>query len=212
MKKRFFIVAIVLISASCATPDKEQTTGSTDTLATGTPPAITVDSSQMVAPGDSVGLDSLNSVRAFDKTDSSTYYELQNYFKDQAIAIEPAEIQMVDSTCAILIYPTEEQLAQLRAENGDAFQTIASDNIYYHGMAIQMLDSINVETVTANARYINFEGGSPSQSWTLDIRKEGAPPWNLIFFHKTKEPEIVPFVDLSRQKIIEYFQIQKKAN
>ena len=204
-----FVLVLIFIF-SCASPDKEQGTAA-DTLAIDTT-MQSVDTAYAKAPVDTVAADTVMATRAFDKTDSSTYYELANYFKDIEVPVKPTEIQTVDSTCAILIYPTEEQLAELKTEYGDNFQTVASDNIYYHGMAIQMLDSINVETVTAKARYINFKGGNGSNAWTLDIRKEGAPPWNLIFFHRNKEPEIVPFVDLSKQKIVDYFQIQKKSN
>ena len=210
MNRISVLVFVVIFTFSCASPDKEQGSAA-DTLALDTV-MTTMDTAQVKAPIDTVTADTVMTTRAFDKTDSSTYYELVNYFKDLEVAVKPAEIQTVDSTCAILIYPTEEQLAELKTEYGDNFQTVASDNIYYHGMAIQMLDSINVETVTANARYINFKGRTGTQAWTLDIRKEGAPPWNLIFFHRNKKPEIVPFVDLSKQKIVDYFQIQETSD
>ncbi len=208
MNKPVLIVAIVLFSFSCSTTDREKgSDAATDTLAAiDTTQRSNSDTATAIA-ADTAQVDTVLTARAFDKTDSSTYYELQNYFKDLEIAVKPTEIQVVDSTCAVLIYPTEEQLAQLRTEYGDDFQMVASDNIYYHGMAIQMLDSINVETVTAKSRYINFKGQSADQSWTLDIRKDGAPPWNLIFYHRNKRPEIVPFVDLSKERIYDYFEI-----
>jgi hypothetical protein len=41
------------------------------------------------------------------------------------------------------------------------------------------------------------------------MRKEGAPAWNLIFFKTKKDPEIISITDLSKEKIMTYFD--KKA-
>jgi hypothetical protein len=143
---------------------------------------------------------------AFDKTNPHTYFILENYFPGTEVVVDAAELQLIDSTCAILVYPTDEQLAVLQQEYGDDFASVAEDNTYYHGLAIEMLDSIDIETDNAEKRIIQFKNAT--QTWTLDIRKEGAPAWNLIFFTEEKGPMIVPYVDLSHDRIKEYFGAQ----
>jgi hypothetical protein len=139
----------------------------------------------------------------FDKENPSTYFILDNYFPATDLTVDPADLQLIDSTCAVLIYPTDEQLTVLQKEYGDDYATVADDNSYYHGLAIEMLDSIDVETNNAEKRILQFK--NDSQTWTLDVRKEGAPAWNLIFFNKEKGPMIVPYIDLSHDRIKEYF-------
>lgn len=147
-------------------------------------------------------------ITTFDRNDPSSYLKLANYMHPLHLLPEPEEIQTVDSTCALLIYPSDEQLEALKKESGDDFRMIATDNTYYHGVAIEMLDAINVETIVAEARYIDFSDPKTKKLWRIDIRKEGAPAWNLIFFKEGHEPEIIPYADLSKEKIHEYFEIK----
>jgi hypothetical protein len=192
-----FLIPIFFIFSNCTGPEKE-TVAHADTLTIRFPnsPAKTIHS----AP------DSTRKQQVFTKTDSQSYYVLGNYFSNTAQKPYRSEVQVVDSTCAVLIYPTAEQLKALQEALGADFDLLIDDNTYYQGLAIEMLDSIDVETINAEKRFITFKG-EKSGTWTLDIRKQGAPAWNLIFFKASKEPRVVPMADLSHQKIIDYFEV-----
>ena len=83
------------------------------------------------------------------------------------------------------------------------FYTVADDNDWYHGTAIGLIDSLNVRKITASKRYIMLKGSH--KTWTLDVRKENSPSWNLIFFNTTKDPKVVSTVDLTIDQVKEYF-------
>ncbi|MFZ6013053.1 MAG: hypothetical protein ACOYXT_22110 [Bacteroidota bacterium] len=121
--------------------------------------------------------------------------------------ISPDDVQEIDSAAAIIIYPTDEQLRRMENEYGGDFSTIADDNSFYYSNAIGLLDSLKIKTLNAETPYLKLVGDD-DQIWFLDIRQEGAPEWNLIFFHPQKKPEIVSVVDLTREKVAKYFEVQ----
>ncbi len=201
---------------SCDNPRKNEQVGTTakDAVSQTSPTSPGKDTTTPTQATESV-VDTLTTASpepepAFDESDPLSYLNLDNYIQPVSVPLESDVIQEVDSTCALLVYPTDAQLEELKNKNGENFQSIAMDNTYYHGLAIEMLDSINVETITAETRLIRFLDKKGQRTWTIDIRKKGAPAWNLIFFREGKAPEIVPYADLSHDKIYEYFEIKRK--
>jgi hypothetical protein len=203
MKKNplLFIVTF-FIFYSCTGPEKE-TVNVPDSLTLQSPPV----QAKITTVADTVTPDAALPQNVFVRTDSQTFFVLRNYFSSSTEKPVRSQVQVIDSTCAILIYPTPDQLKGLQEEFGAGFDQVLDDNTYYQGLAIEMLDSIDVETINAEKRFITFKG-TGSGTWTLDIRKQGAPAWNLIFFNDSKEPLIVPMSDLSHRKIIEYFDVK----
>jgi hypothetical protein len=129
-------------------------------------------------------------------------YDVKNY-----ITVDPDEskTETIDFDCAVLIYPTDEQIEEMKRQMGEEdFYIVADDNNSYQGIAISLLDSLNIKMVTAKDRYLKLQGHNGS--WTLDIRKENFLSWNLIFFKRTKEPEVVSTVDLTIDHVKEYFK------
>lgn len=117
---------------------------------------------------------------------------------------DTASIQRITSDCAVFIYPTDDQIDELTRENGEEdFSTIADDSNYYQSIAMDLLDSARITTVTASRHYIKFTG--ENNTWLLDIRKKGAVTWGIILFTKTKQPEIVSAIDLTEERINQYF-------
>jgi len=113
-------------------------------------------------------------------------------------------IQTVTSDCAVLIYPTDDQIDELTRENGEEdFATIADDSNYYQSVAIDLLDSAGIKTVTASRHYLKFVG--KNNSWLLDIRKKGAVTWGIILFNTVKQPEVISAIDLTKEHIEQYF-------
>ncbi|MFN8208265.1 MAG: hypothetical protein U0T82_12795 [Bacteroidales bacterium] len=136
--------------------------------------------------------------------DNIDLYKLESYLTKLPFEIENFEI--IDFNCAILIYPTKEQIDEMKQGDEDDFYIVADDNNWYQGMAIEIIDSLSIKTVTANKRFIRFKG--QQKSWDLDIRKRNLPEWNLIFFKTNKEPKIIPTIELTLDSLKEYFEIK----
>jgi len=121
--------------------------------------------------------------------------------------LDTAEFLLIDSTCAIFINPTSVQIDQMEKEYGEEdFYTIADDNQYYHHLANALLDSLGVETISIGEdKHLRLIGKNNSE-WTLDIRQDGAPGWNLIFFNTNKEPKIFSTIDVNEEVIDSYFK------
>jgi hypothetical protein len=145
----------------------------------------------------------------FDPNTFESFLRLDNYLTDGQIRDE--EIQTIDSTCAILVNPTESQFLEMRESYGDELAVITDDNGYFQSNARGILDSASVKMIEAEKRFIRLRGEN-KKTWVLDIRKEGAPPWNLIIFNRRKEPEIIPAVDLTQNKTLQYFDIVTRKN
>lgn len=141
-----------------------------------------------------------DTIAGFNENDYESYLKLENY-----LSVNPSgEIQTIDSSCAIVVDPTEEQMKKMEVEYGEDFATIADDNAYFLSEAYTRLDSSNIKTVNTNQRFLKLNG--KSQTWILDVRKEGAPEWNIILFHKDKTPEILSSIDVTYEKIKDYFE------
>ena len=70
-------------------------------------------------------------------------YLLESYLYDQPL--DTAQVIEVDFDCAILVFPSDEQIKQMKIEYGEQdFYIIADDNNWYQGTSIGLLDSANV--------------------------------------------------------------------
>lgn len=114
-------------------------------------------------------------------------------------------LQVITESVALMITPTEAQVNALEAEYGEDFYTIADDASYYQAMAGMMIDSLGVNSVNASKPFVQFIGAS--DTFTLDIRKQGLPEWNVIFFNTKKSPEVIPAIELTEEKIRTYFEL-----
>lgn len=134
--------------------------------------------------------------------DYGSYFRLDSYLAQNEI--ENKQFEIIDSDCAILIYPTSEQIDEMKKEEGEEdFYIAADDSNWYQAQAIDMLDSVGIRKTTAEGRFLSLKG--KETTWNLDIRKKHLPAWNLIFFKTDKEPKIVSTVDLTVEEVKEYF-------
>jgi hypothetical protein len=118
--------------------------------------------------------------------------------------LDTANVETIDYDCAVLIYPTEDQIASMEKEYGDDFYTVADDAQFYQAAAIEKLDSAGIQQLVSNSkRYLRFKDNL--REWTLDVRKKGAPEWNVIFFKKKKQPKIAFAIDVNKDSIRSYF-------
>jgi hypothetical protein len=137
----------------------------------------------------------------FDDNNFESFLTLDNYTPDET----PPDhnLQVIESACAVMINPTDEQIRQMEKIHGDDFDTILDDASFYQTEAAIKLDSSKIRTIYAAQRFLQFRGSTGT--WTLDIRKEGAPEWNFILFQEGRKPEIIAAVDITYEKIDEYF-------
>lgn len=163
--------------------------------------AVLVSCTQKNNRADSISTLSDSLASAADQKEANLW-TLENYLAHESP--DTTSVQLVTSTCAVLIYPTDDQIDELTRENGDEdFSTIADDSNYYQSVAIDLLDSAGINTVTASRHYVRFIG--KHNSWLLNVRKKGGVAWGIILFNKTKSPEIVSAIDLSKEYIGRYF-------
>lgn len=138
--------------------------------------------------------------------DYETLFKLETYLTDSTIVND--SIQVIDYDCAVLIYPTSAQIDEMIKANGeDDFFIMADDTEWYQGIAIGMIDSVNVKTTSAMLPFLRLKG--KDNTWTLDIRKKGLPEWNIVFFKTTKEPRIISAIDLTVEQVKAYFEVDK---
>jgi hypothetical protein len=118
-----FILIIVTTLLSCSKPNSNSIQELTDSL-----PKSNADIS-----------------RALPRIDT-THYDYDNYFQLESYLIkdkiDDTKFELVDFDCAILIYPTDEQIDEMKKEFGEDFYTIADDNLWYLGQAIGIIDSM----------------------------------------------------------------------
>ncbi|MBN8701863.1 MAG: hypothetical protein J0M08_02285 [Bacteroidetes bacterium] len=161
---------------------------------------------------DNKALDSLTTISAdtIAKIDTSSfgyedYGKLESYLAKNKI--NSSSLQVIDYDCAILIYPTENQIKEMEKENGEeAFYTIAEDSQFYQGNAIGIIDSLGIKTIKASGQFLRLKGDN--ETWDLDIRKKNLPAWNIIFFKSAKEPQIISAIDLTIEQTKHYFELK----
>ena len=79
----------------------------------------------------------------------------------------------IDFDCAIF-YPSDIQIEEIKKTLGEeAFYLVADDNNWYQGMAIETIDSVGIDKITARGQYLTLNG--ENKTWTLDIRKDNMP-------------------------------------
>lgn len=139
------------------------------------------------------------------KTDDeyAAQFKLENYLAGEQN--DASKVQVIDFDCAVLIYPTHEQVEEMKKTEGeDEFYTIADDANFYQTRAIQLLDSAGIKTAGTQKQFVKFVGGR--SSWTLDVRKKNLPGWNLIFFSKKKAPQPTAAVSVTYDSVKNYFE------
>jgi hypothetical protein len=92
-----------------------------------------------------------------------------------------------------------------KTEGEENFYIGAYDSNWYQGIAIEKMDSVGIKQISASGQFLRLKG--QNKTWDLDIRKKNLPAWNLIFFKRTKEPQVISTVDLTTEKVREYFDI-----
>jgi hypothetical protein len=137
---------------------------------------------------------------AFDQNNSDSYLNLNNYAVTDA---DTSNIESINFNCALIVNPTPEQVENLVTTYGDDFSTMADDYTFYQSEAIVKFDSAKVKVVNAEKRFVRLIGSS--RTWVLDLRKDGAPEWNIILFNIEKEPQVSSAIDVTYEKVGQYF-------
>ncbi len=159
------------------------------------------------APHSAEKKDSLQPVfteKPFDTLTGDGDLKLENYFSKH-LKEDTANVQEIDSSCAIIIFPTQEQIAEDKKIDSNSFYIVADDNSWYMAQSTETLDTFKIKRILAIKRFLKLIG--KDSVWELDIRKKYSPEWNLILFNRNKKPEIVSTPDVNGDTIKKYFDL-----
>ena len=134
---------------------------------------------------------------------------LLSYLITQADSIQS---QHITESCAVLIYPTEQQINSEKEKIGEEdFYTIAGDYNFYMGNLIEPMQQLEIKTITAQKRILKFQG--TDKDYIIDLDKKGSldlPYWKAILFTKSNAPIFIEVTDTDNDKIINYMKSSKK--
>lgn len=117
--------------------------------------------------------------------------------------IPDTAVQDISGRLVLLIRPTQEQLDKLSNEYGDEdFSTIMDDASFYQSRAASLIDSLGIKALPSQKRFVRYSG--TAGKWELDLHKQNSP-WLVIFFDPEQKPEVVPAIEVTREKIEQYF-------
>lgn len=137
--------------------------------------------------------------------DYDSFFKLESYLTNDAT--NDSTLEIVDD-CAIIIYPTHEQVQEMkRSEGEEAFYIGADDALWYHAQVIDTLNHVGIKTIVPSGRFIRLKGRE--KTWDLDIRKKDFLAWNVIFFKTDKDPQIISTTDLTVEGVRAYFEVWK---
>lgn len=149
-------------------------------------------------------------------------------------SLDPSEFQLIDKSCVILIEATkaqvqaqDEQRAIEQAEQHAQWEQAKAewekqphdtseqfdgeenygtdDGMYYQWQAQQTFDELKIDTITISKKgYVKLIDKN-NKEWLLDIRSKMTPEWTIILFNVNKEPKVVEAIDVTRERMIQYF-------
>ncbi len=99
------------------------------------------------------------------KVDSTTTYgfdydaqfKLDNYLTTDSFDEKTNDLSRFD--CAILIYPTSEQIDEMKKNEGEEdFYIGADDSNWYQAMAIEKIDSVGIKTIDSKRTLFRIKG------------------------------------------------------
>ncbi len=121
------------------------------------------------------------------------------------------QTMIADHPMAIFVYPSEAEIRQLQLELGEDLAMVADDNAFYFSQASNWLDSLQMQRIVLDRRYIEFSQPDGKVLF-LDTRSRKAPYWNLILFNPPKDPLIVSPVGLTPEDLHRYFDSKSLVN
>lgn len=138
-------------------------------------------------------------------TNYNSKIKIQEYFIKETGAFNN---QTISEDCIVLIYPTDQQIAESKEEIGEEdFYIIADDNNFYMSNLIEFMKKINVTTITSNKRILKFIGNS--EDYIVNLDKQNAPKlasWNAILFNKNREPIFIDIANFDEEYIVYYMK------
>lgn len=139
-----------------------------------------------------------------------TLDEYQAFYDSDSNAVRTGGLAdlTIDFDCAVLIYPTEVEIKEMKKEYGEEdFYIIADDNNWYQAKTIQKLESVGIKMAGVHGDSLRFKG--ESQTWGFDMKKDSLSGWNVILFSRTKGPMVVSTVDVTVSELRDYFDLKE---
>lgn len=82
------------------------------------------------------------------------------------------------------------------------------DGDYYKMKAKEYITELGIPVVTASPKQYVRLIGRKGKEYTLDIRSNMQPDWTVILFHIDREPVIVDAMEISKERLLEYFLLK----
>jgi len=136
-----------------------------------------------------------------DKDAHQASYGIESYLTD----LRDSKADTFDFDCAIIVFPTTNQIEYFRTVLKEDFDETISENSKAYDMIRRWIELKGVRVVSVTSECLELIG--TRRTWNLTLRKENLPPWNLIFFKTDKEPIIVPPADFDDKLTVEYFNV-----
>jgi len=199
MSKLAVLVAAAVLLASCS-PSKTNLE---------TKDSMVIEQALRMPVSDSTNADPGEGASAGQPTDVNLDFKNYQVLEE---GIPTDSIQSIDSTCVIFVWPSNEQLEKMKRSAGseEEFYTGVDDFGFYMSNAARQVDTLGIKVINAERRYLKLK--STDSTRVLDIRKDGAPEWNIIFFSTARNPKVVSFWDIVEDKkhsmVREYFNLK----
>jgi hypothetical protein len=100
---------------------------------------------------------------------------------------------LINTPCALVIYPTDHQLDSMKKKDGEDFYTIVDDDQFYLADCLQYLDTVKLKTIVKQSKGIIAFKTLDNQLYKFDL---DTLSWSVILFNgKTKPttPDITDF-------------------
>lgn len=105
------------------------------------------------------------------------------------------DITVIKSSCAVFINPSDEQIEQLKKENGEEnFSIIADDQMYYAYEAQNFFKENKIDCLLPTTRYLKFV--TPDGDLIIDTRAKVSYGWLSILFNSDSLPKILSPIDM----------------
>ena len=128
-------------------------------------------------------------------------YRTENYLTE----IDDSQALVIDFDCAIVVSPTDEQIAELKRTIGQGSDESVKISTRHCEAIRCMIESKGIRTFWPTRQFIRFETGT--RTWGLDVRRDSFPDWKFILFKRGKDPVILPSLTLTIEDIDQYLLI-----
>ncbi|MFD2873597.1 hypothetical protein ACFS5N_14020 [Mucilaginibacter ximonensis] len=102
-----------------------------------------------------------------------------------AVITKPDYDSLITTPCALVLYPTMQQINKMKKEDGEDFFTIVDDNQFYLAGCQTYLDSVKFKTIVKDSKGTLAFKIANNQLYKLKL---GSLSWSIILFDGKTKP------------------------